>query len=347
MIFVLVFIIGIILYRMEFAGENFYLNYMSVEKTQSVKGIFVLLILLSHFSQYVELNNYLDQPYIFVQKLLGQLVVAMFLFYSGYGIMESIKKKKMDYINSIPRKRILKVLFDFDLAILMFILVKYLLGTVYQPRTILLSFIGWTSVGNSNWYIFVILVTYVITYLAFKIFKEDYTRAVVLVSILTGLYVFWVKDYKPAYTYNTIFCYVTGMWFSLYRTSFEKLILDNNRNYMILLIILITTFSITYAFKNKFINYQIKSLLFVLLVVVISLKVSFDNFILSYLGKHIFSIYILQRIPMMILKEVDFIASRTYLYLVFSVGITLIMSYIFDILTDRGFKKISNLKLKS
>ena len=41
------------------------------------------------------------------------LMVTMFLFYSGYGVFESIKKKKEKYINTIPKRRFLKTLINF------------------------------------------------------------------------------------------------------------------------------------------------------------------------------------------------------------------------------------------
>ena len=38
---------------------------------------------------------------------------------------------------------------------------------------ILLSLIGWKSIGNSNWYMFDILLLYVLTYVAFKVTKKQ------------------------------------------------------------------------------------------------------------------------------------------------------------------------------
>lgn len=43
-------------------------------------------------------------------KSAGQLIVVMFLFYSGYGVMESVRSKGTAYIKSIPFKRVLSTL---------------------------------------------------------------------------------------------------------------------------------------------------------------------------------------------------------------------------------------------
>lgn len=342
MIFFLFMIIGICAYKMEYSTtDNYHLDYMSVEKTTSIKGIFVLLVFLSHFVQYVELNNSFDIPYLRIRSFLGQLVVTMFLFYSGYGIFESIKKKKTEYVNEIPTKRILKVLFDFDIAVLLFLILRFILGYRYDIRTIILSFIGWTSVGNSNWYIFAVLLTYLITFVSFKIFKDRYLMAIICVTVLSGIYVLVMYTLKPSIWYDTIFCYVAGMWFSLYRKQIEKIVLSNNISYLLSLIISLTLFGFMYLFRNnKLIIHQIWSLLFVCLVILVTMKVSFNNFILNWIGKHTFSIYILQRIPMMIFKNSNIISHNTYLYLVLCLLVTLVISPIFDMVTRKPYNKV-------
>ena len=62
---------------------------LSVEQTTMIKGIFVLLIFASHVSQYLDLSqssDLLTRGYSVIRNKLGQLIVAPFLFYSGYGI---------------------------------------------------------------------------------------------------------------------------------------------------------------------------------------------------------------------------------------------------------------------
>ncbi|WP_353095501.1 acyltransferase family protein [Tissierella praeacuta] len=342
MIFFLFMILGICAYKMKYSTiGNYHLDYMSVEKTTSIKGIFVLLIFLSHFVQYVKLNNIFDIPYLTIRNFLGQLVVTMFLFYSGYGILESIKKKKEGYVNEIPTKRILKVLFDFDIAVLLFLILRLIIGYKYDIATIVLSFIGWKSVGNSNWYIFAVLLTYLFTFVSFKIFKNKYRMAISCVTVLSGIYVLVMHTFKPSCWYDTIFCYVAGMWFSLYREQIEKIVLANNISYLLSLVILLTLFGFTYLFKhNKLIIHQVLSLLFVCLVILVTMKVSFNNFILNWIGKHVFSIYILQRIPMMIFKNNNIISHNTYLYLVLCLLVTLVISPAFDKVTRKLYNMI-------
>lgn len=72
------------------APGEFARDYISKEKANVVKGIFVLLVLFSHASQYMNLSGPYDEPYRAFCGHLNQMVVVMFFFYSGYGIMESL-----------------------------------------------------------------------------------------------------------------------------------------------------------------------------------------------------------------------------------------------------------------
>ncbi len=99
MIFFLIVIIAILFYGMQVKPRNeFHTDYCSRKQTSTINGIFSLLIFLSHASQYTVLGGALDNPYLAMRKYLGQIVVASFLFYSGYGMMESINKKGTSYI---------------------------------------------------------------------------------------------------------------------------------------------------------------------------------------------------------------------------------------------------------
>jgi len=131
-------------------GEKYMTDYMSVEKTMSIKGIFIMIVFFSHFNSYVAFSSPLESFYVKIFKYIGQAMVTLFLFYSGYGVMESIKKKGMGYVNKIPVTRILGTYFRFDIAVLIFIIVQAILGKTFPLSQYLFSFTGWDSVGNSN-----------------------------------------------------------------------------------------------------------------------------------------------------------------------------------------------------
>lgn len=168
MVFFIVILMLIIFNEMEFAHENgfFRTEYVDKNTTTAVNGIFVILVVFSHYAQYANFEGIYDTPYLVLREHLNQMVVATFLFYSGYGMMEAFRKQAQGYLKKIPSK-FFTLLLRFDIAVCLFgILGTGLdLGIDYNLKRILLSFIGWDNLGNSNWYIFVILMIYIYIYI--------------------------------------------------------------------------------------------------------------------------------------------------------------------------------------
>ena len=179
MVVLYLLIVLIATYRLKFCHIGFNNNYLDKEQSNSIKGIFILIVFLCHIYPYIDNAGYImssfpDQLFPIINQHIGQLLVVMFLFYSGYGVTESIKQKGQTYIKSYPKRRILSTLLNFDVAVLFFLFVNILLGIKMSGNQIALSFICWESVGNSNWYIFVIILCYFITYISYVISKKDF-----------------------------------------------------------------------------------------------------------------------------------------------------------------------------
>ena len=210
-------------------GAGLNAAYLAPDRTTSIKGIFVLLVFLSHANNYLlsmpaYTADVLNQPYINFQSHLGQGVVVMFLFYSGYGVMESIKKKGTLYVHAIPKRRILKTLLHFDIAVLLYLFLDLALGTLARrsPLTVLLAFTGWTSLGNSNWYIFAVLMLYLFTFIAFSRLAEKPARALWVVTGFTAVYIAVLAFLKDAWWFDTVLLYPIGMWYSFGKVRIES-----------------------------------------------------------------------------------------------------------------------------
>ena len=207
--FLLVLCLEIIFHSSFYSNGTFNINYLSKENTRPIKGIFVILIILSHFVQYITPDSILDAPYISLKSHLDQMVVAPFLFYSGFGIMKSIQIKGDSYVKQIMKKRFPQVLFDFMRAVILFLILNLVLGKTYFLKQILLSFIGWESIGNSNWYILGILLLYIATFVSFTLvrackgIKKDVLGCILLSLLISGIVCLLKISGKPSYYYNT------------------------------------------------------------------------------------------------------------------------------------------------
>ena len=344
MVFFILILLILIFNRAEFAPQNrFTQGYMAKDKTTSIKGIFVALILLSHGSQYMALGGAYDEPYIALQSHLGQMVVAMFLFYSGYGMMERIKRTGYKYVKSIVTKRFPNVLLNFDIAIVLYLILGLFLGKSFDLKTILLSFIGWESVGNSNWYMFAIFVLYLLTFAAFfgtKWTNRKYFKALCVgfLTVLTGaMILIEMKLGLPSYWYNTLILFVMGFYYSCLEKYINRFLLKNDTTYFLTLLLSVGAYVVFYTIKDRYgiVSYTLWALAFTAFVIVLTMKVSVNNAVLNWMGQHVFSIYILQRIPMSILNHIGLAASHKYIFLILSIAATLFMAQVFDSYTAK------------
>lgn len=317
--------------------DEFHKDYLSKEITTAVNGIFVILVFLRHFTQYVKFSESpIDRLFLEFNTNLGQLLVTTFLFYSGYGIMCSIRAKGDSYVNTIPKKRMATVWLHFAVAVALFLIVDIIIGKKFDIKTILLAFIGWSSIGNSNWYIFAVLFLYLFVFIAFKICKKHSGWGIGVTLALTLLWV-WVmiKSGRPQYTFNTVICYPLGMLYALFKSQFEKFVMKNDIIYSTVLAVAFISMLLMYQFRNRgFWAHSLWSVIFITLVLLITMKVRFCNGFLTFLGSHVFGIYILQRIPMLILTHFGF-NQNPYMFLVLSFLITVPMTLIFDFLMKK------------
>lgn len=342
MIFILIILIAILFYNIKVTPQGeFHTDYSSPKQTATINAIATLLIFFSHASQYVKLDGFLDEPYLAFRKYIGQLVVASFLFFSGFGMMESIKRKGTPYVKSIPTKRFFKVWYHFAVALILYIIVGLVFNRGYSISQTLLAFTGYRAIGNSNWYMFVTFAMYIIIFLAFMIAKKSNTLGVILVFAFTLGFAF--LEYKIGLEqryYNTIFCFVFGMMFSLIKPYFDKLVMKNDLIYVISTAFIFLAYFIFEHYRGKnVVTHNAFAIFAVVLIMMINMKVKIGNPILDFFGSHIFSFFILQRIPMIILNEIGF-SKNKYSFIIVSFVATIVLTLVFDTIMDKTDKLI-------
>ena len=350
MILFILILLMVIIANAEIAKPNtFNTEYSSISQTNVIKGIFVILVLLGHGNSYLNVQGALDMPYKSFQSHLGQMVVSMFLFYSGFGMIKSIMKKRFGYIKTLPIKRFLIVVLNFDIAVILFEIMNICLKIHFDWKTILLAFTGWVGIGNSNWYMFAIFVLYILLFVSFyflKWFGKEISLYIgmVIFTILSIAFVYWeIKVGQPTWCYNTVILFALGGWFALFQKQIERIVMKNDYTYIILGSIMAIVYWI--SFKNRIHGieaYSVWASLFTLAGVMVTMKVSIKSTALEWVGKRVFSIYILQRIPMIVLTKTGFTQNSPYAFLVLVFLITLGIAVIFDYVTA----KIDNIIIK-
>lgn len=331
----------LICWRMKFARiGQFYKDYSGLQVSTAVKGVFVILVFFFHFSTYIGSgpggNKYW---YIFAENF-GQLVVAMFLFYSGYGILLSSRKKGASYIKSLPKKT-LTLLSRFAFAVTIYLLFRIFTGQETSIAQYLLSLIGWESIGNSNWYIFAIMALYLISYLGLRFVKGREILGAAIITLLSIVFCLVMSKFKEGYWFNTALCYATGVWWAVFQQKIDKRIMTNLFTWLAGLVVSSAAFYIFWRKSGNDWYLLVCACFFCVIINLVLMKVKIGNKVLDFFGKHVFSIYILQRLAFMTLGLAPWIRSNLYLYFVLSLGGTIVISLAFELITDYALGKIT------
>ncbi len=325
-------------------------DHMSRESAKAVTGIFVLLVFLRHFKTYITPGP-ADRLFFLFDKGLGQLIVIPFFFFSGYGVMLSIRLKGTPYIRRFPVQRMLRVWYRFALAVLLYAAAAPLLGKIYSPQQLLTAFTGWNSIGNSNWFMFTVFAMYLITWI-FSMLLMQRSSFVPVSSHMPSLvsrtslflacsaagvlvYMLLMSRVRDTYFYDTAFAWIAGMAFVPGRRRLEAALKKKRPGYAHLLLSAAAAFVLSSLWK--YFRHSIPadifwSLSFSLLLVLLLMKVRVGNRALRYLGTHAFEIYILQRLPFAFLSAR---IQNTYLLFAVSAAITLLLAHAFSYVTGK------------
>lgn len=312
-------------------------DYLSIKTVKTINGIFVLLVFARHISQYVQFSDFfLDTSFVWLDSFMGQLIVAPFFFYSGYGIMYSLMNKD-SYAKHFFKKRILPLYLQFFFIVSLFLIISLCVDGVNSltiPK-VLLSFIGWESLGNSNWYIFVVFMLYFGVLFSFLFLKKNhYWIGLIIFTFLSFCLVLFLRITKEPHWWNTLLCFSAGMWFSYFKERIDFQLKQTKKYWLFFIVIFILFASLLVAYK--YLSWNILfiplSISFSCFIVMLSVKFAFNSAVLAFFGSHVFSFYMLQRIPMKLFQN---IISQPYFLFLVCFAITVIASVVFDLLFNK------------
>ena len=328
-------------------GHNdFFTDYIELKNTFSVKGIFVWVIFFRHYTQYYKWKSL--YTYKIILNCLDQTIVSMFLFYSGYGIYESIKKKGNKYSKSLLTKSLI-LFIKSELIILIFALRNIIYKKEITLKKYILTAFFYSSIGNSNWFAYTIILYYIYAFLSFAFIEnKNYNYlGIIFITIICYLHGYFTYFYfyksKVCAVDNTL-SFILGFCYSGIRKYTDKYIMKYDFSYFGIL----TFFSLIYCYfyisKNKSIfmhNYINGS--FSIIVVLVNMKVKFDNEFLKFLNAHSYSIYLLQRVILAIFYEKKYLENYECLRIFLQFILIILIATTFDYSTsfiDKYYKRV-------
>lgn len=177
---------------------------LSISKTQELKGLAILLIVLSHISYFLVSDNHFLWPL----SIMAGVGVNLFLFLSGYGLTLSNLKNNLS-VWQFYKRRIIKLFIPlWPMLIIFFSLDFFILHINYSWQYIGEAMLGITrhadlyqDINSPLWYLTFILVFYILFPILF------FKKRPWLSAILMFLAAYFIVDLKPTLFINVLHLY--------------------------------------------------------------------------------------------------------------------------------------------
>ena len=269
--------------------------------TRDDKGIAALLILFHHMSQHINVP-----PFAIIMRYIGFIMVAVFFFISGYGLIIGFTDRK-GYLQGFLKRRILPLMIPYWIINIICIVVSVSSGTIYTGVDYVLSVFGFDTI-SSCWFVASIIIMYLMFWLSFKCFKRK-AKLVLACQVFTYCIICTIAGLHSSYT-ASIGAFILG----IYWNQIEGRILNIfRRHYFTSLAISMMVFAGLF-FGRLFLSTKgieqielhiilrnLCSISFVLVLISLTQKVYFTGRVLDFLGDISYELYLVQALTIPIL----------------------------------------------
>lgn len=304
-------------------------DYLSKENTVCIKGIFAVVILLHHISQYnpVSVPYY---PWLLIQSA-GYLSVSVFFFLSGYGLSVQAAGRE-DYLRRFWGRRILPLYGNYLYVMIWYTVFFLAVGKELTLGEILRSVVFSPTLVVNGWFFFSILLLYLLFWLVCRWVKAPNMQVALMVG---GLVLYCVASIvlKWGYwTYISVFAFSAGMVYQRNRGRIDTCMAEKGRyGYMLLLLLLL--FGVSFLFSHMYrlpewaymTCRMLSCILFPLLVVWLVQKLPVCCGFTRFLGKYALYFYALQGMVLYGLTNVVGLREPVR-YTLVSFGLTLLLA---------------------
>lgn len=309
-------------------------KYLSKSNTDCLKGLFALIVVSAHLrNNLLWINDTIIGQFFTVT---GYLSVAMFFFFSGYGMTFQYENKGKQYIEQFPKRRLWDFYIKYVVVIAIYFVYYLARGNFPGTIQILKTFtFGGTFVAN-GWYIQAILFSYIFFYLIVRFIPKHFFSLAFATSFIIYLVLCLILD-------------LGGLWWQSYLAYFLGIIWAKNKekidnflakkyNFILTIFLSFIFFSITLLMGNlnildpipKTIVKSISSVFFVIFVLCLNLIINFSNKISALLGKISFEIYVIHGIFLNLFYIDNGILSNDAVYIVCVFSSTIISALLLN-----------------
>lgn len=261
-------------------------DYLSLNTTNCVKGLLAVCILLHHIARALPDNSLLS-----IFQHIGGIVVSLFFFYSGYGLMIQCQTKT-DYEKTFLVKRIPTLLIPY---IIVTPLYMWICGVDFKEM--LINLVYGLPVVNNSWFVIHILLFYIVFWGLMILCKKDVHLMFITASAAIALWVYFTfTNGASLYWYNCSHILILGMIWSIYGEQFVKCVKQNYIFALMSFILFFISFYYLSRIAEGITLYWLRNIMYIMFVLTcltLLLKIPVQHYILDYLGSISFEIYLI------------------------------------------------------
>ena len=211
--------------RGEFAEEPW-----NRQQSLMIQALACIGVVLHHVTQVVTGYGVMDKGPITLFNSIGILFTSLFFFFSGYGLIISVRTKEA-YLKTFLGKRLPTILVPFWVANIIAVLVRiFYMQIPMDTKDIIQYVLGLVLINGNGWYIIEIFFLYLAFYLIFKVCKNQ-KIALVLLSIASLIpIVIGIRSghdtstmgnhwFKGEWWYNSTIVFVMGLWVAYFKNQ--------------------------------------------------------------------------------------------------------------------------------
>lgn len=334
MIYIITVVTGIYIIKNSHILSEYNDNCLDPHLTTREKGIAAILIILHHLSQRVTVFGILS-----LMNYVGFILVSVFFFLSGYGLMFGVLYKP-NYLDNFFKKRVMTIMIPYWIVNSFKILFDMIYGIKHNIFDYILSYLG-IDVITGTWFVTSILIFYLLFFVAFKFFKKNqYAVLMLFLEILFYCAVCSLLNLHTSYTASVsafilgIIWHYIGNRFALFvRNHYMKKLFAFVGIFIFLFMsrLCLMYMGYEYGVLHIFLRNLI-SVLFILNVIVIMQKVQLSKGIFDWLGGISYELYI---VHFVLLDMLEIVGLRENEFVVTVVVLSLLMASILHFFDEK------------
>lgn len=267
-------------------------DFLSAGDMEPIRGVMAIAIILHHMSE--RTNGGRLFPFM---VHMGYLIVAVFFFLSGYGLMIQFLKKGERYLKGYWKSRVFYISAVFAFASLIYSIYHLVIGNFTPSLTI----------AANSWYMVVQILLYIIFWCAFKIAGKGYSIGILFVFAMQTLMVIVMRMIAlPGIWYMSNYAFVLGLIVAWKRDLIDRII---QQRFVIASLASVLMFGVFSALPSVIMGggydtcRMASTICFTLIVMLLCSKIRIESKIWSWLGKISLEIYLYHGLVYMVLRK--------------------------------------------